>query len=390
MYPASNAFHTAVANRNPQKALFIFHDCVLTNDDISVDNGIEFHDYFNTEEDLSIGQTPSNELGFTLFNDERLLNNYTFGDFLATLGVLTNEENYTQRGLCMVTVGNDVYVAQNLSPYITKNNTPLSTQPTERIQSMLAYNGKLYCFGAHENYSIVYNLSNGSVSSTSVNSFMKHKAYVHWQGKGMYYHDRTQSGITIHELLIWETGTKQTYEFVPLGWFTADRPKAPDKIQIDMTCNDFMLKFDEDWENNTPVVAYPVTIQDLYITLCDNVLGSGRYRLPGTFINGSAVISEEPEDFKTATKRDILKWIAEAAGSNARMDRDGYMTLAWIKSTGQTYDVTEYEEFEPHWYTTGAVNKLYNRDSQDGTDNTIGEGNEGYLILDNPLLKGVS
>ena len=390
MYPASNAFHTAVANRKPQKALLIFPDCVFTNDDISVDNGIEFNDYFNIEDDISIGQTPSNEVSFTLFNDDRLLNNYTFGDFLATLGVLTKEETYSQRGNCTVNVGNDTYVTQSRSPFITKNGTPLATQPTEQIRSMLAYNGKLYCFGEHENYSIVYSLSNGSVVGTSVNAFMKRKAYLFWQGKGMHYHDRTQSGITIHELLIWQAGTKQTYEFVPLGWFTADRPKAPDKIMIDMTCNDFMVKFDEDWTTNTPSITYPVSVQDLYITLCNNVLGFGKYKLPGTFINGSAVISEEPEDFKTSTKRDVLKWIAEAAGANARMDRDGYMTLAWLNHTGQVYDANGYEEFEPHWYKTKTVDKLYNRDSQDGTDKTVGDGDEGYLILDNPLLRGVS
>ena len=390
MYPASDAFHAAVANGNPQKALLIFSDCVFTNDDISVDQGIDFRDYFNLEEDISIGQTPSNEVSFTLFNDDRLLNDYTFGDFLATIGVLTRTDNYSQRGICTVTVGNDVYVTQSRNPYISKNGTPLGTQPTEQIRSMLAYDGKLYCFGAHEDVCIVYNLSNGSVSSTAVNDFMKRKAYRYWQGQGMYYHDVTEGGITVHKLEIWLTGTKYTYEFVPLGWFTADRPKAPDKIQIDMTCNDFMLKFDEDWETNKPAIIYPVSVQNLYITLCNNILGNDRCKLPNPFINGSAEISEEPEDFKTATKRDVLKWIAEAAGANARMDRDGYMTLAWLQSTGQVYDANGYEEFEPHWYKTKTVDKLYNRDSQEGTDQTRGQGTEGYLILDNPILRGVS
>ena len=167
----------------------------------------------------------------------------------------------------------------------------------------MAYDGKLYCFGAHEEISIVYNLSDGSVSDTTVNAFMRRKAYLYWQGKGMYYHDVNEDGITIHKLEIWQTGTKQTYEFVPLGWFTADRPKAPDKIQIDMVCNDFMMKFDGDWETNKPSVTYPVSVQNLYIALCNNVLGSGKYKLPSPFINGGASIRSEPEDFKTATKR---------------------------------------------------------------------------------------
>jgi len=390
MYPASSAFHEAVANRKPQKALLIFQDCVFTNDDISVQNGINFRDYFNLEEDISIGQTPSNEIDFTLFNDDRLLNDYAFGDFLATIGVLTREDNYSQRGICTVMVGNDTYVTQSRNPYISKNGLPLGTQPSEQIRSMLAYDGKLYCFGAHETTCIVYNLSDGSVSNTAVNAFMKRKAFLYWQGKGMHYHDVTENGITVHKLEIWHTGTKQTYEFVPLGWFTADRPKAPDKIQIDMTCNDFMLKFDEDWSMNKPAVSYPVSVQNLYIALCNNVLGNDRYKLPSPFINGDAMIGKEPDDFSTATKRDVLKWIAETSGTNAVVDRDGYMKLAWLQSTEQTYDANGYEDFEPCWYETKTVTKLFNRNSQNGTDITKGTGDEGYLILDNPILRGVS
>ena len=88
MYNASSAFHTAVAGHAPQKAMLLFADAVFTNEDINIERGIEFHDYFNLEEDLAIGQTPSNEISFSLFNADRLLNNYAFGDFLATIGVL--------------------------------------------------------------------------------------------------------------------------------------------------------------------------------------------------------------------------------------------------------------------------------------------------------------
>ena len=258
MYPASNAFHTAVANGAHQMALMIFDDVVFTNDDINVEDGIQFNDYFNLEEDLSIGQTLSNEINFSLFNDDRLLNDYTFGDFLATLGVLIREDRYSQHGIAEITVDNDTYISDSRSPYLKKNGVEMATSPNQQIKSMLAYNGKLYCFGEDEDYCIVYSLSNGSVVSTSVNAFMKRKAKKFWQGKGMYYSNRI--------LKIWQAGVLETYEFVPLGHFKADRPKAPDKIQIDMNCNDFMVKFDEDWTaGTTPNISYPATIQDIYV-----------------------------------------------------------------------------------------------------------------------------
>ena len=40
MYNCSDAFHEAVKNGNEQKALLIFSDCVFTDADISVENGI--------------------------------------------------------------------------------------------------------------------------------------------------------------------------------------------------------------------------------------------------------------------------------------------------------------------------------------------------------------
>ena len=49
MYDASDDFHTAVKNGNPQMPLLIFSDTVFTAEDIDVTAGIEFDDLFNTE-----------------------------------------------------------------------------------------------------------------------------------------------------------------------------------------------------------------------------------------------------------------------------------------------------------------------------------------------------
>ena len=382
MYPVSSAFHTAVKNGNPQKALLIFSDLVFTNDDINVENGIQFSDYFNLEEDLAIGQTLSNEISFSLFNDDRLLNDYTFGDFLATIGVLIDDDRYSQHGICELKVGNDTYVSDSRSPYVKKNGAAMGTPPTQQILSMLAYNGNLYCFGEREDYCIVYSLSTGAVQNVTVNTFMKRKAYKFWHGKGMYYANRI--------LTIWQAGIKEIYEFCPLGYFRAERPKAPDKIQIDMTCNDWMTRFDEDWKAGTvPSISYPATISSIYNAVCASV--GINCIMPNPFINGNAVVSTQPGDFNTATKRDVLKWIAEAACANARINRDGYMILDWIRTnTGQEFNATGYQDFEPYWYKTKKISKLYNRDSSEGIDKTSGTGDECYLILDNPLLKGVT
>ena len=382
MYPVSAAFHQAIEDGNDQKALLIFSDCVFTDEDICVDDGIEFHDNFNGETDLSIGQTPSNEIRFSLFNDDRLLNKYKFGDFLATIGVLLTTDTYTPRGSVMINTTYATYVGNSEYPFITRNNTSLNPQPSFAVTSILAYDGVVFCFSDDGRFA-AYKDSNGSnvTSSYKLNSFMKAKTAT-WSGKGIVYNKDTR------RLMIYRNGERDIYEFCPLGWFTAERPKAPDVIRIDMSCYDYMQKFDDDMPSASKLgITYPTTIGNLYKKLCD-YLGV-KYKTT-TFINSTAKITKEPDDFKTATMREVLKWIAEAAGSNAKFNRDGVLEMMWLRSTTQSYEATNYEEFNPYWYQTKKVTKLYNRDTQGGTDKTVGTGKEAYLIQDNPLLRGVS
>jgi hypothetical protein len=210
---------------------------------------------------------------------------------------------------------------------------------------------------------------------------MRHKA-TKLGGKGYFYNKDSRI------LNIYDNGKHQYYEFVPLGWFKAERPKAPDVILIDMTCYDQMQKFDIDIPKAADMgVSYPTTISNLYVKLCNYV--HVWYR-SDSFINSTATVKKAPQDFDNATCRELLKWIAEAAGANARFDRDGYLVLDWLKETGQTYTASGYSEFNPYWYTTKQITKLQNRDTQNAKDIMTGSGDEVYLIQDNPLLRGVS
>ena len=135
MYPASADFHNAVKNGNPQMPLLIFPNAVFTAEDIDVNAGIEFDDLFNTEENTSIGQALMNNIRFTLFNDNQLLNDYEFGEFIATIGVQIDESTYTQEGNISVTCGNNTYVATSSSPYLTRNGTAMDDAPTGKREN---------------------------------------------------------------------------------------------------------------------------------------------------------------------------------------------------------------------------------------------------------------
>lgn len=383
MYPVSNAFHTAVRNGADQMALLIFKEIVFTNSDINIDRGLKFCDYFNLEKDLAIGQVNSNEIEFGLFNDARYLNSYAFGDFLATIGVKLGEKYVTLKGNVMVTTNLGQWVGSNSAPYLTKDGVAVAVQPTFAPKSLLSYDGKVYVFGSSGKYK-VYSDADGSdiTSANKLNSFMRYKKAPELEGKGVFYNKSTRI------LFIYEGETQTRYEFCPLGWFTAERPNAPDQIEVEMRCLDWMQKFDKDMPAASKMgVTYPTTIGNLFSKLCTYIGVTPKAK---TFINSTVTIPEEPEEFKDATCRRVLGWIAEAAGSNARFDRDGKVVLDWVRTTTQSYDENWYQSFEPYWYETKKVNKLYNRTTHDASEKTLGSGENGYLIQDNPLLKGVS
>ena len=388
MYSASQAFHTAVANGAHQIALLIFDDAVFTNDDIDVSRGIEFNDYFNTEEDLSIGQALSNEISFSLFNDSGLLNDYEFGTFTATIGAQIGNEVVTAQGAVQVNSGSHTYVAYASSPYLKRDGTNVSSQPASAVTSMLVYNGTVYCLLGNGTVK-AYNDSDGSVKNVTLNDFMKAQL-AKWAGKGIAY---TKASGENWKLRIWKGTNKRTYEFVPLGVFHAERPNVPTVIEIDFTCYDLMQNFEKDMPTEeelasaVPGFSYPCTFMELFEVLC--TYAEVPY-IDDPFINSTAVLNSAPEDFDRATMRDVIGWLAEAAGSNARINREGNLIMDWVHTgTGQIYDEHSYSEFRPYWYETATVEKLTNRASSGDYDYSRGSGEETYLIQDNPLLKGV-
>lgn len=377
MYNASPAFHSAVRDGAPQLAMLIFPDAVFTNNDIDVNVGIEFDDNFCTEQDIVIGQAPSNEIRFALFNDKRLLNSYAFGEFTALLGVKVSEDTQPMMGTVTVISGTRRYTGYDTPPYLVRGGTPVEVQPSFPVRSILAYDGKVWVFSDSGQYA-VYNDSNGAniTAQNPVNSFMRDKSQS-WVGKGMYYNKKER------KLAIYESGKREWYEFVPLGVFDGERPNVPDRIRIEMDCLDRMQKFERDMPSASELgISFPVKLGTLVTRMCSFLNVGCKV---GNFINYDATVDSD-EPFKNATMRNVLAWIAEAAGSIARFDRDGNLIMDWIRTTGQSYSETDYRDFSRYWYRTPTVNKLYNRKVSDEEDATYGTGNVGYLIQDNPLM----
>ena len=182
---------------------------------------------------------------------------------------------------------------------------------------------------------------------------------------------------------------------MPLGVFNAERPNVPTVNEIRMTCYDLMQRFEKDMPDDATLgINYNnggCTFSNLFTKMCEYLNDS---YVSNSFINSTAKITARPEEFGNATMRDVLQWLAEAAASVARFDRDGKLKLDWLRTNNgaalMTIDEHGYSEFNPYWYETKQITEVRNRASDGSYENSKGSGSETYLIQDNPLLKGVT
>jgi len=376
MYPCSNAFHQAVANNAPQLAMFVFADGVITNEDIDIGQGIRFSDFFCTKDDISIGEPLSNELSFRLMNEKQKLNDFPFGEFNALLGVRIGHE--TGISELMLSYGGHTWRgASTAGRRLTKDGVAVSGQPGFNPASLAAMDNKVYCFGTNgEAYAVL--AGTGAQTSVPVNAFMIDKAKRFAGNTYSYQIDSNQHKIlTIRR----NTGYVDTYEFVPLGIFDAKRPNVTDDIQIDLTCNDRMRRFDGDMSELN--ITYPITLKNMLTAICQS---EGIALETSSFLNMNVSVENAPEQFENCSKRDVIGWIAEAAGCNAKISRDGGLKFVWLTNTSLRFDESGYTECRPYCFQTPKVDKLSVRDIGNDTEQISGSGSNAYLIQDNPFL----
>lgn len=167
-------------------------------------------------------------------------------------------------------------------------------------------------------------------------------------------------------------------EYVPLGVFNVDEVGRP-STTIKLKAVDNMVKFDKPYSKSS--LAYPATLYQIYqdaCSVCDV--------LPGTasFLNDNYVVQLKPEG--DISFRDIIGYVAQLAGSYARVDRTGKLEFSWY-DTSCTYTLNPENRFnfvpdDNEVSITGVMANI------DGT--TYLAGLEDYVIdiSENPLFQG--
>lgn len=175
----------------------------------------------------------------------------------------------------------------------------------------------------------------------------------------------------------------ETFEYVNLGVFRGERPEKLRGKLIDFTAHDRMSLFDKSAESFADGLTFPCTLGEIYTKLCD-FCGVGY--VSATFANSGKTFDANPLADTDYTCREILGYIAEAAGSYARMSRDGAVELVWFVTADYTVTRTDRFEMTESEFQTPPIGKLEVYNSYGDQLNSSGTGDIVYGISDNPFL----
>ena len=175
------------------------------------------------------------------------------------------------------------------------------------------------------------------------------------------------------------------WQDVSMGYFIVQRPDVVKKRLIEVSAMDRMTLFDVDWPAGITITT-STTLRSLAQAMCDHV---GIPLSSATFLNESITARQVPSDLSNKTMREVLAWIAEAAGSIARINRNGQLEFFWYDSQNIVAQIDEnnYTEFSPSWFATPAIDKLVIRNADSTDQYESGTGDTVYIIQDNPFLR---
>ena len=133
-------------------------------------------------------------------------------------------------------------------------------------------------------------------------------------------YDFYNSIINLYVALLLDDGS---IEKICKGVYCTTVPETPGDI-IEISAVDGMFKLDKDYSNST--TRYPATLQTILTDACIDCGISIGFR---QFDNMNFIVNKKPEK---ATYRQVVSYVCQIAGYNARIDNDGYMQLIWYNT----------------------------------------------------------
>lgn len=462
MINASTAFHEAILQTNPnERALILFSLnnpsygpvpgvrstlMAWTSEDISAQAGLQIAESVNENREFSIGQTTSSTVSVSIFNDHGKLTDYMSQvnydlDARVYLGVRTALANLRppeDDALCIAyaNYGSGARIpitGHSTAPYLRLAGvdiTPSGSYYQFPVGGLIVednaqtggcliiaigkepdqygntpYYGLEYSYGqtwgglASGTWQSLSSTSWGdlmgsdTVSTPSTARYMFEYKYPSIARRGLGY---MIDGETVYEART--DGSVQKFEYALCGIFKFDKPSARNQYLIPFTAYDRMTRFDKDISGYLEGLTYPVTLFNLLDGLCtycgvENAMNGSE----AVILNASMSIAAAPK-LTRATGRALLQYIAEAAGCNARMTRDGKLELCYYHSVPE-YFIYGYPNASPYHpvyntlianYEVGQITGVAIDDPQEDADPVtvlVGTDSNVYNLSSNPLLE---
>ena len=173
------------------------------------------------------------------------------------------------------------------------------------------------------------------------------------------------------------------FQYVTVGIFKGERPDKVRGKLIDFTAYDRMQKFDVSASGFIENLTFPVTLGAVLSSLCTSV---GVVLETTTFTNSTKNLTFNPFSTSDYTAREVLAWIAEAAGCYARVNANGKVEFNTF--TTNSYKILKTDRFEMSEceFETPVIGKLECYTSYGDQLVTAGTGTNTYVISDNPFL----
>ena len=414
MYQASSAFREAVYARNAvirPLVRFLDSPVIFTAEDLQA-GGLEVAEYVNPDEELTIGAAPSAELKLSVVNREGLLDGFGYGECRVLLGVRTGSTAWERgtAGLCTAVLGYGTAGAVRFDgcaaePYLLAEGKATAAQPPSAVQALAIEENTVYCvLESGDVWTAVWTGSalehlddytwadmerftwaqtaarkwSEYAPATDLSAFMRKKLQK-WTGRGLWYADD----------VCYEFGDTaiDRYEYVPLGVFDPDTPSKRRLRVVSVTANDRMARFDADAADWWRALPYPITLRELLKKLCLRL--GVPLATTGTFLNSERMLTSAPLQASSLTYRDVLKWIAEAACSYARMTRNGALELAWFQTADVSLTASRYfPDTEKAEYTVPRITGVQVLNAENDVGVLAGSKGNVYQIMDNPMLYG--
>lgn len=162
------------------------------------------------------------------------------------------------------------------------------------------------------------------------------------------------------------------YEYIPVGFFTAEHP-TNDQATTTFTAYDRMMK-------TTGLYVSDLTYPASAVSVLDEISAGCGVPVDVSNINSSIMISTKPAGY---TYREMIGYIASMAGGFACVDRTGTIVIKWYSDVDYKLDVTRIMSFEKDESNYNLEKLSCNVDNS--TTLTSGGGILG-VTFDNPFM----